>query len=100
MYKPSQSSLAGGARNNFVTKVYSIISLQLLLTVGAVVLNMVSSTFARIQATYSSLMWLSFIVVLGTMLALCKNLVILVLSPSNAKVFPTNMILLGVFTLG
>lgn len=100
MYKTGESSLAGGARNNFVTKVYSIISLQLLLTVGAIVLNMVSKTFARIQATYSSLMWLSFIIVLATMLVLCKILFILVLSPSSAKVFPTNMILLGLFTLG
>jgi hypothetical protein len=50
--------------------------LQLLVTTFAVALNVMVPAIARIQATYMSLFWLSFIISIGSLLALCKNLII------------------------
>jgi FtsH-binding integral membrane protein len=73
MYESTKNySLGHNARSNFVKKVYSIISLQLLVTVGAIILNITSTAFAYVQATYRSLFWLSFLITFGSMLALCN----------------------------
>jgi hypothetical protein len=50
--------------------------LQLLVTTFAVALNVMVPAIARIQATYMSLFWLNFIISIGSLLALCKNLII------------------------
>lgn len=69
-YEPVNKGLEESARANFVSKVYSTLSIQLLVTALTVMLNIFNPTFAYVQETYNSLWWLSFIVVIGTIIAL------------------------------
>ena len=71
-YEPVHGSLQKNARSNFVSKVYTILSIQLTFTALTVIFNIVSPTFAMIQATYNSLWWLAVIGSIGPLLALCN----------------------------
>ena len=73
MYDYSERSLSASARQNFVKKVYSIISLQLLLTVAVVYLNYSSKAFARFQARNMWAFWLAFIGGLISLISLCND---------------------------
>ena len=72
MYDYEERSLSSNARQNFVKKVYSIISMQLLVTIAVVYLNFTSKSFARFQARNTWTFWLAFIGSLITLVALCK----------------------------
>ena len=72
MYSESPS-LGQSARNNFVKKVYSILLLQLSATFFMVYLNYSSKAFARFQLQNTWMFWVSFIVTLGSLVALCTS---------------------------
>ena len=71
-----EGSLEESARNNFVKKVYSIISLQLAFTVSMVTLTMYSRAFARFQQRNMWTFWVALIGSIVTILALCINSII------------------------
>jgi FtsH-binding integral membrane protein len=100
MYLKPGQSLTQNARNNFVVKVYSIVSIQLLITTTFVALNIISEAFATIQANYMSLFWLSIVMIFVSMIVLCNFAINLVLSESQSKVFPNNLVWLTLFTVG
>lgn len=58
------SSLNTRARASFVQKVYSILSVQLLVTALFVLLNVYVPAFALVQYKYTALYWVSFAAVL------------------------------------
>lgn len=66
------SSLNARARGTFVQKVYSILSVQLLVTALFVLMNVYIPTFALIQYKYTVLYWVSFAAVLIPMITLGK----------------------------
>lgn len=99
-YDYGHSHLQTKSRANFVSKVYSILSIQLTITALFVILNIWSRTFAAIQASSTLLYVLAFICTLGPLLALCNYVYSLAFSANLSRSFPNNMILLGVFTLG
>lgn len=74
MYKPEYetSSLTSKARSNFVSKVFSIVGVQLLVTTAVVGINMNYPKFARFQLESTLLFWVSIIGAIGSMLALSK----------------------------
>lgn len=92
-------TLLENARQKFVTRVYSILSIQLTCTFLAVLLNTYSTTFAYVQRTYMSLFWLSFLVSVGGMLTLGIYIFYLALSKTISRTFPINIAVLGAFTL-
>ena len=99
-YDYGHSHLQTKSRSKFVSKVYSILSIQLTITTLFVCLNMWSTTFAAIQAASSFLYFLAFACAIGPLLALSNVIHNLAFSATLSKSFPNNMILLGVFTLG
>ena len=72
MYNYEERDLSSSARQNFVKKVYSIISMQLLVTVSVVWLNFASTSFARFQRRNTWTFWLAFIGSLITLVSLCN----------------------------
>lgn len=69
-YRTEPSTLSSKARSSFVQKVYSILSVQLIITALFVLMNIYIPTFAYIQARYSSLLWISFAMTLIPMIVL------------------------------
>ena len=65
------SSLGSGARRNFVKKVYSVLSVQLLATVFMVWCNFTFRAFAKFQERNTWLFWTAFVTALVSMIALC-----------------------------
>ena len=86
------SSLEAKARNNFIKKVYSILGIQLSITVSFVLLNMFNQNFAAFQKTNVWLFWVSFVVSL-------ISIIVLACVPGVTTKFPINGILLTIFTL-
>ncbi|EGR27543.1 N-methyl-D-aspartate receptor-associated protein, putative [Ichthyophthirius multifiliis] len=78
-------------RSGFVTKVYSILSVQMLFTVMMSAFSMSSDHFRMLQLNNQGLMILIIIVQIVVLL-------VLICSRDMAKKVPTNYILLGVFT--
>lgn len=74
MYKQEyeSTSLTSRARSNFVTKVFSIVGVQLLVTTAFVGINMNYPKFAKFQLESTLLFWLSIIGAIASMLALSK----------------------------
>ena len=70
-YEYQDSSLTSRARSNFVTKVFSIVGIQLLATTLMVALNMYSAEFAKFQIHSSLFYWASIIGAIGSCLILC-----------------------------
>jgi FtsH-binding integral membrane protein len=101
MYKPEYgtSSLTSNARSNFVTKVFSIVGVQLLVTTAFIGINMNYPKFARFQLESTLLFWVSIIGTIGSMLVLSKFFNYEAYSQSQSKTFPNNMAWLGLFTL-
>ena len=85
-------SLEGSARNNFIKKVYSILGMQLLVTVSFVLFNMFNAAFAKFQAENMAIFWIVFVISLVSLIALACV-------PGLAAKSPINVILLSVFTL-
>lgn len=69
----ASSSLGVGARQNFVKKVYSILSAQLLVTVAMVLIDYKFKGYGRFQERNNWAFWLAFIGAMGSLIALCKN---------------------------
>lgn len=65
------SSLGSGARRNFVKKVYSVLSIQLLATVFMVWCNFSFRAFAKFQERNTWLFWVAFVAALVSMISLC-----------------------------
>lgn len=93
------SDLNTRARANFVQKVYSILSIQLGVTALFVILNIYSATFAYIQYAYGFLQWVMLAVAIVSLIVLSKHSYYLVSSPRLCQTYPTNLALLGLFTL-
>ncbi|KAK5339199.1 hypothetical protein LTR43_012537, partial [Exophiala xenobiotica] len=75
-------------RMSFIRKVYSIVTVQLLLTVGLLCLSIFSSGYHNWIQSNSWTMWVSLFGAIGFM----------VLTFGKSKSYPTNMIFLGAFT--
>ena len=73
MYYQEDSSLSQSARQNFVKKVYSIISIQLAFTVAMVSLTFYSKAFARFQFRNMWTFWTALIGSIVTLIALCTT---------------------------
>lgn len=84
-------SLEARARLQFVRKVYAILTLQLLITVGVTVASMYSTAFSNFQATYYWIMYILMVLVIVTEIA--------ILCSKAGRRPPTNYLLLLVFTL-
>ena len=80
------------ARNKFITKVYTILGGQLLVTVGFVLLSMFNHAFYTFQMQNFNLFWVALI---GSI----ASLTILGCCPGMSTNFPINWILFTVFTL-
>jgi FtsH-binding integral membrane protein len=89
--KSYDSSLKESIRVNFVRKVFSIVSVQLLLTAAFIFLSMNSKALQSFQRAHPGLVSLSFVVSLITSLALA-------LSDSLSRKVPINYALLATFT--
>lgn len=89
----SCKSLAGSARNGFITKVYSILSCQLLCTTAFVSLTFFSESFWLFMRHN---IWVLAITTVITLVSLYS----LVCYPPLARKVPTNYILLSFFTIG
>ena len=77
------------SRSKFVTKVYTILSIQLSITTMFVMANIYSPTFARLQDTSRFFYVLSIIGVIVPLLAL-SNIHLIQLSPGHTPPsFPT-----------
>ena len=85
-------SLSMSARNNFIKKVYTILAIQLSVTVGFVLLNMFNTAFSAFQAQNVWLFWVSFVISI-------ISLIVLACVPGVTTKSPINAILLIVFTL-
>lgn len=75
MYKPDyeyNSSLTSRARSNFVTKVFSIVGIQLLVTTAVVGININYPKFAKFQSESTLLFFLSIIGCISSMAVLGK----------------------------
>ncbi len=101
MYQEYQQSpsLSTGARQNFVKKVYSILSIQLVATVLMVWLNFTSRSFAKFQMRNNWLFWTAFIVSIASLISLCNSLFYEVFAKIS-KSYPLNFGVLALFTLG
>jgi len=75
MYHYEEPSLSQSARQNFVKKVYAIISMQLSVTIAFVWLNFYFKSFARFQRDNTWTFWLAFIGSLISLVSLCTYLV-------------------------
>jgi FtsH-binding integral membrane protein len=71
MYNYEDRSLSQNARQNFVKKVYGIISMQLMVTMTMVWLNFYSKAFARFQRDNTWTFWLAFVGSLISLVSLC-----------------------------
>lgn len=102
-YEPVQGgypSFESKARSQFVSKVYSLLAVQLSVTACFVCFSIWSQTFAAILNQSNLLFFLSFVASIGTLVALSSLWNNLVFNPKLCKTYPTNMILLTIFTLG
>ena len=72
-YDYGHSHLQTKSRAKFVSKVYSILSIQLIITALFVCLNIWSKKFAAIQAASTLLLVLAFICTFGSLIALCNS---------------------------
>ena len=97
MYSESQS-LSHSARQNFVKKVYSTLSIQLAVTVATVLLTFNSRAFVRFQMNNYWTFYVALIGSIVTLLALCTLRSMIVLGKLSRQV-PTNYYLMGLFTL-
>jgi FtsH-binding integral membrane protein len=88
----SFTNLGESVRINFVKKVFSIVSVQLMVTFLMSYLSMTSVGFATFQRTYQGLLPFS-----GVLLAVI--LLSITCFPALYRTFPTNYIILAVFTL-
>ncbi len=75
MYSEESDSgpLVQSARQNFVKKVYSVISIQLLLTVLTVYLSIQSKAIAKFIVRNTWPFWVSLIGGIATLIALCTS---------------------------
>lgn len=71
-YGYEQTSLTSNARSNFVSKVFSIVGVQLLITTFMVGVNMYVPQFAKFQMRNTLFYWVSIIGVIASSLILCK----------------------------
>lgn len=71
-YGYANSSLTSKARSNFVSKVFSIVGIQLLATTLMVGLNMSYPKFAKFQHESTLFFWVSVIGAIGSCLVLCN----------------------------
>ncbi len=65
-------SLSNSARQNFVKKVYTVLSVQLVATVLMVWFNYSSRSFAKFQVKNTWLFWTALIVSIGSLISLCN----------------------------
>lgn len=87
-----EDSLRTNARSNFVTKVYSILAIQMLVTSLMVALTVFNASFAAFQAQNMWLFWLAIVVSF-------VSLLVLICTRKASTTSPWNAILLGLFTL-
>jgi FtsH-binding integral membrane protein len=66
-------SLSVGARQNFVKKVYSVLSMQLAFTVFVVWCSFTFKAFQIFQRRNNWLFWVAFITTLVSLISLCKS---------------------------
>lgn len=85
-------ALGRSARSNFIRKVYSILGMQLTVTVGFVLLSMFNQAFAEYQMLNIQMFWLAFVISI-------ISLIVLACIPGMATKSPINTILLCIFTL-
>lgn len=95
MYKTEyqETSLSSRARSNFVTKVFSIVGIQLLVTTLFVGVNMNYPKIAKFQVYSTLLFWASIIGAIASMLVLSNVFLIKVSHGNNRK--PSQTIWLG-----
>jgi Integral membrane protein, interacts with FtsH len=91
-FSSSSEGLRESIRVNFIRKVFSIVSGQLLFTAAFSYLSMNSKAIAHFQATHPGILSLAAIVTLITSLALS-------FSNTLSRKVPTNYIVLSLFTL-
>lgn len=68
-YEP-HTSLAVNARTNFVKKVYTVLSIQLMSTVAMVYLTIAFPRFEKFQLRNTWLFWVSFVTAIVSLVAL------------------------------
>ena len=85
-------SLELGARNNFIKKVYTILGIQLSVTVGFVLLSMFNTAFVTFQVQNQWLVWVSVAISF-------ISLIVLACVPGVTTKSPINAILMIIFTL-
>ena len=73
--------------------------IQLLITMGFVLLNNFNKAFHEFQYNNSALFFVCLFISLVTLIALCRINFYIGCSPSLCQNFPINMIILGTFTL-
>lgn len=83
--------LVGQARASFVRKVYSVLCVQLLITVMMTALSMTSPAFFLFQLSNVWLFYVSIVV--------CLVVEIYMFCCQGGRTFPENFICLGLFTL-
>lgn len=86
------NALGVSARSNFIRKVYSILGMQLTVTVGFVFLSIFNQAFAQFQEININVFWLAFFISI-------ISLIVLACVPGMATKSPYNTILLCIFTL-
>ena len=79
-------------RSGFIKKVYSIVSLQLLLTTAIVAMVIF---IQPLKLFFYSNIWLLYVLLLGTFIVL----IVFACCEGVARSFPLNMILLAIFTV-
>ena len=80
-------------------KVYSILLIQLVFTSLFVIFRLNFTSFETFQSNHPEIFTISFIVGFVVLIALCRSFFNVGYSPNLSKTYPTNMILLGIFTL-
>lgn len=87
--RQSSTNLSVGARQSFVKKVYSVLSVQLLVTVFMVWCNYSFKAFARYQARNTWLYWVAMIGTIVSLITLRKSLFIQLSESSHVPSLPT-----------
>lgn len=67
-----KQTLEEGARLQFVKKVYSLLSIQLVFTVAAVLLSCTSPAFARFQQRNTWIAYINIFLTIGSSVGLCN----------------------------
>lgn len=95
----SSQDLHQSSRSKFVTKVYSILTVQLFITTLFVMANIYFPSFAKFQDTSRFFYFLSFVGVIVPMLILCTLFSNPAFSSSISMKSPHNIVLLAIFTI-